>query len=79
MPLERYQDECHRVILRKREPPAEREWERDQQLGRTRQRERAGSTGRAGWSENGWRVVFLFLISVFSPRERRYDGEYLGV
>jgi hypothetical protein len=65
-------DGCHRVIWRKKEtPPAERRWGEDQQLGRARHRERAGSTGKAGRSENGWSVAFLFLISVLCLLKRR--------
>jgi hypothetical protein len=42
-------DKYRRVILRKPETPrAKRGWEMDQQLGRTRHRDRAGGTGRAG-------------------------------
>jgi hypothetical protein len=78
--LKRCLDECYRIILRKRETrPAARRWKQDQQLGRTRHRDRAGSTGRTGRSENGWRVVFLFLISIFSPLEGQYYGEYTEV
>jgi hypothetical protein len=52
-------------MLRKRETTlVERGWRRDQQLGRTRHRERAGSTGRAGRSENGWSTAFLFFINI---------------
>lgn len=36
--------------------------ETDQQFGRTRQRDRAGSTGRAGCSRAGEQLVGLFFI-----------------
>jgi hypothetical protein len=43
----------------------------DQQLGRARDRERAGSTGRAGRSRAGdWRAV-LFFIGVYLNSIRR--------
>ena len=34
----------------------------DQQFGRTRERECAGGTGRAGRSEDGYRLAFLFRM-----------------
>jgi hypothetical protein len=41
-----------------------RGWGRDQQLGRTRHRDRAGSTGKAGLSESGRSVAFHLPIRV---------------
>jgi hypothetical protein len=43
-------------------PPLGRNGEADQQLGRTRTRDRAGSTGRAGCSRAAERLVCLFFI-----------------
>jgi hypothetical protein len=42
--------------------PLGRDGEADQQFGRTRKRERAGSTGRAGCSRAGEKLVCLFFI-----------------
>jgi hypothetical protein len=42
--------------------PLGRDGETDQQFGRTRQRDRAGSTGRAGCSRAGEQLVGLFFI-----------------
>jgi hypothetical protein len=42
--------------------PLGRDGEADQQFGRTRQRDRAGSTGRAGCSRAGEQLVCLFFI-----------------
>jgi hypothetical protein len=42
--------------------PLGRDGEADQQFGRTRTRDRAGSTGRAGCSRAGEELVCLFFI-----------------
>jgi len=50
-----------------------------QQLGRTRNRERAGSTGRAGDTRVGNRLAVLFFIDRFlnSIRHFKYEAKVI--
>jgi hypothetical protein len=59
--------------------PLGRHGEADQQFGRTRTRDRAGSTGRAGWSRAGEKLVGLFFIDALlvcgSLTHARYEQQ----
>jgi hypothetical protein len=58
--------------------PLGRDGEADQQFGRTRTRDRAGSTGRAGCSRAGKRLVCLFIDALLvcgSLTHARYEQQ----
>jgi hypothetical protein len=59
--------------------PLGRDGEADQQFGRTRTRDRAGSTGRAGYSRAGEKLVCLFFIGALlvcgSLTHSRYEQQ----
>jgi hypothetical protein len=62
--------------------PLGRDGEADQQFGRTRTRDRAGSTGRAGCSKAGEELVCLFFIGALlvcgNLTHARYEQQRTG-